>query len=156
MTDRKLHRAAAMLVAMAAATAAVPAQAQIVNLTGTVINLCVLTISTPGILAVTSNGLELSTLQSGGVAASLAIVATGSNPTVTFTAPTLSGPSSAGSTTEVAYSSSGGASRAMGTGAYVYAMNRLLDTITINGRASNSGGFRSGIYTIASTATCSQ
>lgn len=156
MHFNRLRTGATLLCAFAFAGVAVPAQAQIINMTGTVINLCVLTISTPGILAVGANGLDLSTTQSGGVAASLTVVATGTNPTITFSTPSLTGTSSSGATTEVAYSSSGGASRSMGSGGYVYAMNRLLDTITINGRANNPNGFRSGIYTISSTATCSQ
>ncbi|MCE7796630.1 hypothetical protein LWE61_08665 [Sphingobium sufflavum] len=131
------------------------AQAQTVNLIGTVVNLCVLTISTPGSLAISSNGLQLSTTN-GGLPASLTVVATGSNPTISFSSPSLVGPSSGGATTEVAYSSTGGASHAYDSSGYVYAMNRLLDTVTINGRASNSSGFRSGVYTISATATCSQ
>lgn len=132
------------------------AQAQSVSFTGTVVNLCVLTISTPGVLAVESTGQQLSTAQTGGVAATLAVVATGTNPTITFSSPTLTGPSAGGATTQLAYSSVGGASRTYDTSGYVYAMNRLLDTITVNGRATNSSGFRSGSYTITATATCSQ
>lgn len=143
--------------AVALANAApTPAAAQTVNLVGTVVNLCVLTLATPGVLAVSPTGLDLGTTQTGGVPASLTVVATGSNPTITFTSPGLTGPSSSGATTEVAYTSVGGATRAMGSGGYVYAMNRLIDTVTINGHAANAGGFRSGIYTIATTATCSQ
>jgi hypothetical protein len=137
-------------------TLAVPAHAQTVNITGTVINLCVLTLSTPGVLTVSTTGLDLATTQGGGVPASLSVVATGSNPTITFSTPTLTGPSSSGATTELAYTSVGGATRSMGSSGYVYAMSRLIDTITINGHASNPSGFRSGVYTISATATCSQ
>lgn len=134
---------------------ATDAQAQTINLIGTVVNLCVLTVATPGSLAIAANGLQLATTN-GGVPASLTVIATGTNPTVTFSSPALVGPSSSGATTEVAYSSTGGASHSYDSSGYVYAMNRLLDTITINGRASNSSGFRSGVYTISATATCSQ
>lgn len=133
-----------------------PAQAQNISLAGTVVNLCVVTISTPGVLAVTSNGLDMTTAQTGGAPATLAVVATGTNPTITFTSPTLTGPSSGGATTQMSYTSSGGANHAFDSNSYVYVMNRLLDTITINGKASNAAGFKSGVYTINSTATCSQ
>lgn len=132
------------------------AQAQTISFSGTVVNLCVLTISTPGLLSVESSGMELATAHTGGVAASLSIVATGTNPTITFSTPTLTGPSSSGATTQLSYASPGGASRGYDGSGYVYAMNRLLDTVTINGRASNPSGFRSGVYSITSTATCSQ
>ncbi|HEX7821396.1 MAG TPA: hypothetical protein VF463_12365 [Sphingobium sp.] len=134
---------------------ATQAQAQTINLIGTVINLCVLTVATPGSLAIASSGLELSTAH-GGLPASLTVVATGSNPTITFSTPSVSGPSSGGSTTEISYSSPGGANRAYDVAGYSYPMNRLLDTITVNGRATNASGFRSGVYTVSATATCSQ
>lgn len=133
-----------------------PAHAQNVNLVGTVANLCVLTLSTPGTLAVSPTGLELSTTELGGLAAVLAVVATGSNPTITITAPTLTGPSAAGSTPQLAFNSVGGANRGYSNAAYTFSANRLLDTITINGKATNANGFQTGLYTLAATATCSQ
>jgi len=149
--------AAAMLLAagLVVPQAAYPAS---VTLAGTVVNLCVLTLATPGSLGISGTGTELSSQETGGLAASLSVVATGTNPTVTFTAPNLSGPASStsGATTNLSYTSAGGASQAYTANGYVYSMNRLLDNITINGRSTNSAGFVSGLYTISSTATCSQ
>lgn len=146
-----------ILISTTAITHVVPAGAQTgINLIGTVVNLCVLTLSTPGVLQIASTGIELGSAQPGGVAAALTVVATGSAPTITFSAPSLSGPSSGGATTQLAYASSGGASRAYDSAGYTYAMNRLLDTITINGRSTNATGFSTGAYTINATATCSQ
>lgn len=127
-----------------------------VTLTGLVANMCVLTLSTPGLIAVTPQGTEVSTTQAGGVPAIMSVVATGTNPTLSFTAPTLSGPSAAGATTELAFSSPGGAVRDFTASDYTVVVNRLLDTVTINGRARNTGGFASGSYSIASNVTCTQ
>ena len=155
--NRSFIRASvAVVIAATTLPTAAPVQAQTISLVGTIVNLCVLTVSTPGILAVSGTGTELSTTQSGAVPATLTVVATGTNPTVTFTAPGITGPSSGGATTEFAYTSSGGANRTYGTTGYIYAMNRLLDTITINGRATNASGFASGLYTLSATATCAQ
>ena len=83
-------------------------------------------------------------------------MATGTTPTITFSSPTLTGPSSAGSTAPLSYTSSGGANRGYDSTGYVYTMNRLLDSIAINGKATNSDGFQSGLYAITATATCAQ
>lgn len=127
-----------------------------VTLNGLVANMCVLTLSTPGLIAVTPQGTEVSTTQAGGVPAVMTVVATGTNPTLSFSAPTLSGPSATGATTELAFSSPGGAVRDFAAGDYTVNINRLLDTVTIGGRARNSGGFASGSYSIASNVTCTQ
>ncbi|MCB2013632.1 MAG: hypothetical protein R3E11_10180 [Sphingobium sp.] len=132
------------------------AQAQTITMTGTVANLCVLTLTTPGVIAVDPTGMELSTTQTGGVAASMTVVATGTNPTITFTAPGLTGPSASGATAEMAFTSPAGASNPYSSSGYVYAMSQLLDTITINGRATKATGFQSGVYNLTSTATCAQ
>lgn len=148
-------------IALAGATillALVPAAASAatVTLNGLVANMCVLTLSTPGLIAVTPQGTEVSTTQAGGLAATMSVVATGTNPTLSFGAPTLSGPSAAGATTELAFTSPGGATRDFASTDYSVVVNRLLDTVTINGRARNAGGFASGSYSIASNVTCTQ
>jgi hypothetical protein len=137
-------------------TAMQPVRAQTISMTGIIVNLCVLTVTTPGQLAVTGAGTDLSSSQTGGSAATLTVVATGTNPTITFSAPGITGPSASGATSEFAYSSSGGASRAFASSGYIYAMNRLLDTVSISGRANNPNGFASGLYTMSATATCAQ
>lgn len=152
----QLFQATAFVAATCISLCAQPAQAQTVSMSGTVINLCVLTISTPGLLAINGTGTDLSTSQTGGAAATLSVVATGTNPTITFSAPSISGPSSSGATAQFGYASSGGASRVLGSAGYVYAMNRLLDTVTVTGQAHNPAGFSSGLYTMSATATCAQ
>ncbi|MBB6124731.1 hypothetical protein [Sphingobium subterraneum] len=130
--------------------------AQTVSLNGVVANICVLTLTTPGILTVSSGGTEIATSNAGAIPALMSVVATGTNPTVTFTAPALTGPSASGATTEISFSSPGGANRAFASTGYTRPMTGLLDTLTINGRARNSSGFQTGTYSITSTATCSQ
>lgn len=147
------------LLAVAAAVA-VPACAQAVpvTFTGAVVNQCVLTLTTPGTLALSSGGTSLSSDEAGGISAVLAVVATGSNPVLAFGAPTLAGPSTsaAGATKEIAYTSLGGAAQAYTSGSSSFTTNRLLDTVTLRGRATNSAGFASGTYTLSTTVTCQQ
>ena len=143
---------------MSAAALVMPgaAQAQTVSMTGLVINLCVLTLSTPGTLGAAATGTTLATTEPGGIPALLTVVATGSSPTITFSPPAINGPSASGAQAEFAYSSPGGANRAFSGSSYVYVMNRLLDAVTIDGRATNAQGFSGGLYTLSATATCSQ
>lgn len=135
-----------------------PLCAAAVTFTGAIANLCVLTLSTPGTLGVSTDGTELSSSEAGGVKAVLAVVSTGTNPTVSFTAPSLTGPTASvtGATKSLSYASPGGAAQGATSGSYAYTMNRLLDTLTIDARATNPAGFATGTYTISSTATCQQ
>lgn len=134
-----------------------PAGAANVSLSGLVVNACILTVGTPGVLAPASSGLRLGSEETGGLPATLTVVATGTAPTLSFAAPTLSAPAgSSGSTTEIRYNASGsGASQAYTSSASAAAAH-LLDTFTVNARVSNSSGFSSGLYTASTVVTCSQ
>ncbi len=147
---------ATVISAVALVLSGTSAHATPVSMTGLVINMCVLTLSTPGTLTSAASGTALATNELGGVPALLTVVATGSSPTITFSAPAITGPSAATSQAEFAYTSLGGASRAFSGSGYVYVMNRLLDSVTIDGRATNPQGFSGGLYTLSGTATCSQ
>ena len=137
-----------------------PAAAQSANVTfsGTVANLCILTLATPGALGMNSNGSVMSSDDTGGAAASLTIAATGSVPTISFAAAQLTGPtaSTVSATKEIQYTSVGGASQNFTSTSSAYVMNRLIDTMTVKGRVTNAAGFATGTYTLSSTATCSQ
>jgi hypothetical protein len=148
-----LHASAATTIAL---TMTVPAQAQTVSMSGLVINLCVLSLTTPGTLVSAPTGITLSTAEIGGIPALLTVVAAGTNPTITFSAPTVVGPSASTSTVEFAYSSLGGANRPFTSTGYVAPLAQLLDAITINGRVTNANGFGAGTYTVSATATCAQ
>lgn len=143
---------------IAAAAALSPAAAATVSFSGSVINLCVLTISTPGLLGLAASGTTLSSEETGGVNSVLVVAATGSNPSINFTAPALTGPagSMAGASHEIAYTSIGGAGQAWTSAASNYTVNRLIDTVTIKARSVNTSGFVAGTYGIAATATCQQ
>ena len=134
------------------------AQAATVTFTGAVVNTCIINISTPGTLGLAASGTTLSSEELGGVNSLLAVIATGSAPEIQFTAPQLGGPagSIATATKMIAYSSLGGAAQAYTASSSSYTMNRLLDTVTIKGKATNTDGFASGTYTITSTVTCQQ
>lgn len=148
----------AVAVAAAVSTLGQSADAAVVSFTGTVVNLCVLTVSTPGILGLSADGKTLSSSETGGVKAIMAVVSAGTNPTIAFTAPTISGPAGAigGSTTTMGFASPGGATQSHTGSATTYQMNRLLDTLTIDAQATNPAGFATGLYTVATTATCQQ
>lgn len=144
-------------LALAAAPVA-PASATNVTFTGLVVNACVLTLSTPGLLGTSADGTQLSSEESGGTAAILAVVSTGSTPSLSFSAPTLSGPPgwTGSPIVSVKMSALSGATQAWTASSFTTRLSQLLDTLTINGRAVNSGGFASGSYTLATTVTCQQ
>jgi hypothetical protein len=126
--------------------------------TGTLINSCVLNISTPGVLGAASDGTTLTSEGGTGVAAVMAVVAVGSRPTLTFTAPTLQTPNgfSGSATTAVRLHTLSGASQPYTTGAGTIAVGALLDTVTINSRVTNPDGFASGAYSVRTVVTCQQ
>lgn len=160
ITFAKPAAAAAALTALLAPLA--PAQAQtVVQFDGLVIASCVLSVSTPGVLGVsTSSGTEIGSEQPSGVAAVMAVVATAGAPTISFTAPTMSvkpGAYSGSPTVALKYTSLGGANQAYTSSSSQYtSTNPLTDTITLNAKATDSSGFAAGSYRIQTTATCEQ
>lgn len=151
---RRVALATGLFTAVCAGSAA---QAATVSFAGLVVNLCVLTLATPGTLGMSTDGKSLSS-DTGGLAATLTVAATGSRPTLDFGAPQLTGPSpsTAGASTAIAYSSLSGQSQAFTTGTSSIVLNRLIDSLTVRGRATNDDGFVSGTYGIAATVTCQQ
>ena len=136
-------------------------QAQaVVPFDGTVIPLCILTVSSSGILAMNSSGTELGSEPSGGVSAVLGIVATGGVPTILFTAPTMSikPVTYVGiPTVSLKYTSTGGANQAYTTVSSQHtSTNPLGDTVTLNAKAVDITGFTAGAYRLQTTATCQQ
>lgn len=148
------------LAAAALCAAALPgvAGAATVGFTGVVANLCVLTVTTPGVLATASNGLALGSDEAGGVNAAVSVVATGTQPTLSFSAPDLSGPaaSTAGASKQMSFTSVGGANQGLFSTATNYVLSRLTDTLTVKGRVANPEGFVTGTYLLSSTVTCQQ
>jgi hypothetical protein len=138
------------------------AQAQtVVQFNGLVIASCVLTVSTPGVLGVsTSSGTQIGSELTGGVSAVLAVVATAGAPTILFTAPTMSvKPAAYGGSPTIGlkYTSPGGANQAYTSSASQYtSTNPLADSVTLNAKADDATGFPAGNYRLQTTATCQQ
>ncbi len=150
-------RLIATIAALAGTIASTSTPAQAVNVTflGTLVNLCVLT-PAAGTLALAPDGSRLGSSETGGLPATMTIVGTGSTPTLTIGAPSLTGPSgTASAVTTLAYTSLSGANQAY-TGSQTTSVANLIDTYTFNARVTKSGGFPSGSYTVTSVVTCAQ
>lgn len=148
-----------LLLALGTALGAAPTvQAATVSLSGLVVNSCVLTVPTTGLLVADATGTTLrSDAGTGARAASLTIVGVGSAPTLTFASPQATSPSGATpDSVQFSYAAAGsGASRGFAaTGAT--ASSNLIDTFTINGKIDRAAGFPSGTYGMTITVTCGQ
>lgn len=150
--------AAAAVVTIATPAAAVAQTAATFD--GTVVQSCVLSLSTPGTLGTNANGTELGSEQTLGAAATMTVVATAGTPTLSFTAPTMSTrpPAYTGTpTVSIKYTSTGGANQAFTSGSSSYtSSNALGDTVTIDAKATDTAGFAAGSYRVQTTATCQQ
>jgi hypothetical protein len=143
--------------AFAALATAAPAAAVDVSLTGLVINTCVLTVPTPGLMALSSDGTRLGSEEGlGGAPATLSVVAAGAAPTLSFAVPSLSGPGGTdGAVTEIAYTALSGENQPY-TASASSADAARIDTFTIDGRVSSEDGFTAGTYAVTVTVTCQQ
>lgn len=157
----KSHTAAVAALAVAAWPLHAAKAQTVVDFDGTVVASCILAISTPGVLGVSTNsGTEIGSEQASGVAAMLSVTATGGAPTISFTAPSMSVEPAAYAgtpTISLKYTSPGGANQAYTSSASQYTSSNVLgDTITLNAKATDSSGFPAGSYQIRTTATCQQ
>lgn len=134
------------------------AQATTVSLSGTVVNSCVLTVPTTGLLVVDAAGTTLrSDTGVGARAATLSVVAAGATPTLTFAVPQSTAPSGATpDSVQYSYSASGsGASRGFAATGSTAASN-LIDSFSINGKVDRAAGFPTGTYGMTVEVTCGQ
>ena len=150
---RKTLIAAASLLALAA-----PAGAAEIRLNGTLLSSCILSLATPGQLALSADATTYGSEQAGGLAATMTVVAIGAAPTVEFTTPAVDAPAGFAPTAqaEIRYTSLGGSNQAYTGAASSSSAVRLLDTFTIHGRIVSTEGFQSGNYAVRTTATCEQ
>lgn len=155
MIKSTLRGAAIAAGALSLCLGAQAASAQtVVRFSGTVLNSCILALSTPGVLT-SQNGTQLTST----VPALLSVTAIGDSPRVSFTAPAMATKPTGytrSPTVEMAYTSLSGANQAYTTGASSYRGGILIDVYTVNARATDNDGFPSGGYAIESTATCQQ
>lgn len=138
---------------------AYPAAGQVsATFVGTITNSCTVSLNSTGTLAADGSGQRLSS-DSGGTPALLAVVSTGSAPTLSFAAPSVTS-TPAGYTglpeAEISYVSVGGASQEATSDPSSYTSSLLLDTITVNGAITDTDGFVAGSYTLTTVVTCSQ
>ena len=136
-----------------------PAHAVDVTIGATLVNSCVLTLSSVGVMTPASSGNVISTEESGGSAATLGVIAIGAFPTISFAAPSLT-TSPAGwtgtPTNAIRYTSTGGASQTYTSGSSSLTASVLSESFTIHGRVTSSTGFAAGTYNLRTVATCSQ
>lgn len=151
-------KAELVLAASAVAVFATPVQGATVSLSGTVLNSCVLTLPTPGLLVPDAQGTTLrSDAGVGARAATLTVAAVGASPSLSFSAPQYSGPSGVSvDSVQYAYQSAGsGASRGFAATSST-ASSHLIDVFTINGKIARAEGFPTGSYGMTVDVTCSQ
>lgn len=133
------------------------AQATVRLSSGSLLDSCTLTAETDGSLSRNSAGTELGSDLSGGSPATLAVVAVGTAPTLTFAAPVVDAPGGdTGTTGQIAYSSTGGANQDYTDTQSTTTSGVLLDLFTIHGRLQNEDGFLAGTYELTTVVTCSQ
>ncbi len=159
LTATSARRAAGAAVLLLAGAGTAGAQT-VVAFDGAVVQSCVLSVTTPGVLGGNTNGTEIGSEQTGGTAAVLAITATAGAPTIAFAAPTMSlKPVTYTGTAAVTYryTSPGGANQGYTSGASQYtSTNALGDTVTLHAKATDAAGFVAGSYRIQTTVTCQQ
>lgn len=134
------------------------ADAQPVNITGNLLNSCVLSISSNGVLAAAADGTTISSTAPGGQPGTVSLVAIGLTPRVRFTAPALETPAGFAGTpiTMIRYTSLRGAQQDWTATASMATAGALLDTFSVHGRVENAAGFASGRYNVQTVVTCEQ
>lgn len=118
---------------------------------------CTITLSTAGSLALSGDGTELGSEQPGGGAATLALLAVGTNPTVRFSTPNLSAPAAdSGSVPQIKYTSTGGANQSYTSVETTSSPGTLVDTYSVDAKVTNTAGFQAGTYSLSTEVTCEQ
>lgn len=153
MREARFLIAAPLLLAIA-----VPADAAEIRLRGNLLSSCILSLSTEGQLRISDDPTIFGSEASGGLPATMTVVAIGATPTVNFTAPAIDAPAgfSSDATAAIRYTSLGGSNQPYTTGASSSSQVRLLDTFTIHSRIVSTEGFQTGNYTVRTVATCQQ
>jgi hypothetical protein len=147
----------------AAAVISAPAKGLDVTFSGVVANTCSLALSTPGILALSSDGTKLGSDQIGGLGAIVLVVSIGSN-TITVGTPAWtsqpSGYANSGEQMQVSYSGASGLSsinQGWGTTSTSFTVGMLVSAtaLTVHNRITNAAGFAQGTYQTKTVLTCS-
>jgi len=141
---------------------ATPAMAADVTFSGTLLSLCSVALSTPGVLALSTDGTIFGSEEVGGVPAAVNILAVGSY-TVTVAAPTRTAQPGAydptGESIEVSYSGLAGLgliSQAYTPNLTTFPIDTMpLSVLVMNNRITNPTGFAAGNYATRTVVTCS-
>ena len=91
--------------------------------------------------------------------AQLTQVAIGSQPTLTFAAPSLTASPAgwtASHTDSIRYTSTGGADQTYTSSQSTVTSGGMTDTFTVHGKVDSTAGFAAGAYTLTTVVTCSQ
>ena len=125
--------------------------------------ICTLIVTTPGVLALSANGTQMSSDQLGGTASLMTVASVGTS-TLTVGAPTVTqspgGYNQSGQVVEVSYQGAGllsGANQSYTTGQTTVPVPNIVSAVvlTINNRVTNSAGFPNGTYQTRTVVTCS-
>jgi hypothetical protein len=139
-----------------------PAVAADVNFSGTLLGLCSVVLTTPGVLALSTDGTSFGSADLGGLPAAVSILAVGDY-TISVAAPTRTNApgtyNGAGETVEVSYSGLAGLSfvnQDYTTAPTSFDIDTLpLSVLVMNNRIVNPNGFAAGTYETRTVVTCS-
>lgn len=139
-----------------------PALGADVTFSGTLLGLCSVALTTPGVLALSTDGTIFGSEEVGGLPAAVSILAVGSY-TVTVNAPTRTNApgtyDSTGESIEVSYTGLAGLgvlNQAYTTGLTTFPIDTLpLSVLVMNNRITNPNGFVAGTYETRTVVTCS-
>jgi hypothetical protein len=139
-----------------------PSGAVDVTFSGTLVGLCSVALTTPGLLGLSTDGTTLGSEEIGGLSAAVSILAIGSY-TVSVAAPTRvaspGGYNTTGESLEVSYTGLNGLSlvnQAYTSSLTTFDIDSLpLSVLVMNNRINNPSGFVAGTYETRTVVTCS-
>ena len=150
------------MVGLACCALVTPSAAADVNFSGTLLGLCSVALTTPGVLALSTDGTIFGSEEIGGLSAAVSILAVGSY-TVTVAAPTRTNAPGAynptGEAIEVSYNGVAGLgaiNQAYTSSLTTFPIDTLpLSVLVMNNRITNPTGFAAGTYETRTVVTCS-
>ncbi|MXO50296.1 hypothetical protein GRI42_03145 [Erythrobacter gaetbuli] len=148
-------RTLGLAAAASGAVLAAPIAAEPVAFDASLLATCSLIVS-DGALAPNTDYTSLSSENSGGAAATVTVTALGSDPTLSFGAPTITSTNDvSGISPQIRYTSLDGASQAYTSAQSTSTSSDLADVYTVHAKAEDPGGFAAGDYSIVTVVTCS-
>lgn len=117
---------------------------------------CTLTLTTSGKLTLAGDGMTMSSQNTGGLSAIMAVVSLNLTPQLIFSPLTIMGPTGwAGSpVTYQSLKTLSGTTIPFTSSGFTVNVAPVADTLTIDARVVNTSGFKAGSYNASSTITC--